>query len=170
MDPAPPLPLQKTNTNTITITNTNTTSNSLNEHGSSPAASVAQGGHPKLAWLQVQSQVICYPGSRHPKWMTQGYRSTMNVDHISADVQNLTIGNNHNGKCLVDLPESNVRRSHSMPIQHLFDPKSVSDRPVHRLDCSISVTHDPSQRLQAQLRNHGCGGKHRSSSAISQLT
>lgn len=39
------------------------------------------------------------------------------------------------------------------PIQHLFNPKSGSHRPVHRLDCSVPVTHNSSQRLQAKLGN-----------------
>merc|ERR1712233_240223 len=144
--------------------NRNKSSNSLNKHGSGTPSTVAKSRHPKFAWLQIQSQVICNPGSRHPKWMTQGYRATVNVHHISADAQNLTVGNDYNSKCLVDLPERNVRGSHSMPVQHLFDPKSRSNRPVHRLHCSVTITHNSCQRLQPKLGNHGCGGKDRSSS------
>ena len=75
----------------------------------------------------------------------------------------------HNSKCLVDLPERNVRGSHSMPewyslsaiglalpltpIQHLFDPKSRSNWPVHRLHCGVPVTNNSCQRLQAKLGN-----------------
>ena len=82
-------------------------------------------------------------------------------------ISNLTY--HHNSKCLVDLPERNVRGSHSMPgwyslsaiglalpltpIQHLFDPKSRSNWPVHRLHCGVPVTNNSCQRLQAKLGN-----------------
>lgn len=107
----------------------------LNQNRRSTASSIADTGESKLSRVQIVHHVSNDPRPRHPRnrhiihsanqsmsmwrsikemflklpdWMSEGNRSSVDIDFIGVDVQHLDVGQNDDAECFIDLPHGDV--------------------------------------------------------------
>lgn len=144
--------------------------NGLNHQGAGTATTVTDADAAKLATLGAQDteKGRHNAGTTGTERVSNGDRTTVNVDLVLGETKKLQIGKSHNTEGLVDLKGIDGVLGHTGVLQGLGDSQSRSSGELAGLMRSVTPTQDLGNRLEAELLHLSLGNQNNGGGTVVQ--